>query len=828
MGKKPAARQPSPMWVTTADLPTSAGHPFFERLNRVLEEAGFDAFVEGLCAVFYASRLGRPSLRPGRYFRLLFIGYFEGLSSERGIAWRVADSLSLRAFLDLDVTEAPPNHSTLSRTRRLIDVETHVAVFTWVLERLAGAGLVQGKTVGVDATTLEANAAMRSIERRDTGESYEAFVRQLAKASGIETPTRAELARFDRSRKDRKTSNKEWQSPQDPDAKIAKMKDGRTHLAHKAEHGIDLETGAILSVTVQEASEGDSATLPATLTMAAEQVEAVQPAGAEVEEVVADKGYHSDATLVALDEIGVRSYVSEPERGRRCWQDKKTGETPVGKRAAQKALYGNRRRIRGDRGRRLLRRRGELVERPFAHQYETGGLRRVWVRGHENVRKRVLIQAAGCNLGLLLRRLTGVGTPRSLQGRALSAICGLIALQRGPHNQLGFAYQVAFVRVLGRFPQQAPLEIDGEILRFAALQLGADAETIHAYAGRQQTVSEHQQRIGEYLRLRAFDAAAGERLARFLEDEALRLERTASLLARARAWLRDEHVLAPADSVLRRAIGAARHKARTLLTQRMAERLSAPMRDGLDALIAVDDDQPHSPLNRIKASSSSPSVGGMKRLLARLELIEATGVLGVDVGWVNGNYQRILFHSVRTASADRVRRMAAPRRHLALVCFLHQAWRDTLDQAVDMYGKLLDRNRKLVVQRYRRLGAVLLDPDVGDDELRVRATARVTGLRDPCAVGGTPDRAADDRPRGGLPSPVSSPTWRAGPGPGCGDSSSATRTARPTTCGASSPSSATAMAWSRASRVLATGTPAHLSPRPSRASPVATRPARYT
>ena len=317
-----------------------------------------------------------------------------------------------------------------------------------------------------------------------------------------------------------------------------------------------------------------------------------------------------------------------------------------------------------------------------------------------------------------------------------------IALRRGPHNRLGFAYQVAFVRVLGRFPQQAPLEI-GEILRFAALQLGADAETIHVYARRQQTVSEHQQRIGEYLRLSAFDAAAGERLAQFLEDEALRLERTASLLARARAWLRDEHVLAPADSVLRRSIGAARNKARTLLMQRMAERLSAPMRDRLDALIAVDDDQPHSPLNRIKASSSNPSVGGMKRLLARLELIEATGVLGVDVGWVNGNYQRILFHSVRTASADRVRRMAAPRRHLALVCFLHQAWRDTLDQAVDMYGKLLDRNRKRVddrlddmlkaqrhavdriVQRYRRLGAVLLDPGVGDDELRARLLSTV-------------------------------------------------------------------------------------------------------
>ena len=318
-----------------------------------------------------------------------------------------------------------------------------------------------------------------------------------------------------------------------------------------------------------------------------------------------------------------------------------------------------------------------------------------------------------------------------------------IALRRGPHNRLGFAYQVAFVRVLGRFPRQTPLEIDGEILRFAALQLSADAETIHAYARRQQTISEHQQRIGEYLRLRAFDAVAGERMARFLEDEALRLDRMGSLLARARGWLRDEHVLAPADSALRRAVGGARQKVRALLTQRLAERLSAPMREGLDALVAVDDDQPQSPLNRIKASSSNPSVGGMKRLLARLELIEATGVLAVDVDWVNGNYQRILFHSVRTASADRVRRMAAPRRHLALVCFLHQTWRDTLDQAVDMYGKLLDRNRKLVearlddmlkaqrqavdriVHRYHRLGAVLLDPDVGDDELRVRLLSTV-------------------------------------------------------------------------------------------------------
>ena len=313
-----------------------------------------------------------------------------------------------------------------------------------------------------------------------------------------------------------------------------------------------------------------------------------------------------------------------------------------------------------------------------------------------------------------------------------------IVRRRGRRNRLGFAYQIAFVRVLGRFPRQSPLEIEEEILRFAALQLGIDPETIHAYADRQQTVSEHQQHIGQYLCLRAFDATADKDLARFLEDEALRLERTASLLARARTWLRDERILAPADSVLRRAAGSARHKARELLTQQMATHLSTSMRDRLDALLTVDDDQPRSPLQHIKTNPSSPSAGSMKRLLERLEMIEATDGLEIDVSWVNGNYQRILFLSVRTSSADRMRAMAAPRRHLALVCFLHQAWRDTLDQAVDMYDKLLDRNRKLVerhldeklkaqrrtvdriVHRYRDLGAILLDPDVQDVELRAR------------------------------------------------------------------------------------------------------------
>ena len=277
MGKRQRHAKQASMWVATQDLPRSAAHPFYTRLNQILDQHDFDGFVEGLCERFYADE-GRPGLPPGRYFRLLLIGYFEGLDAERAIAWRAADSFALREFLGLVLPEAPPDHSTISRTRRLIDLETHEAVFTWMLQRLADAGLVKGKTVGIDATTLEANAALRSIVRRDTGESYQDFLTKLAQASGIETPTRADLARIDRKRK-KKGSNDDWTHPHDPDAKITKMKDGRTHLAHKAEHAVDLETGAIVGVTVQDADDGDTTTSIETLIEAAEQIEAVRPDG---------------------------------------------------------------------------------------------------------------------------------------------------------------------------------------------------------------------------------------------------------------------------------------------------------------------------------------------------------------------------------------------------------------------------------------------------------------------------------------------------------------------------------------------------------------------
>ncbi|MGH9159615.1 MAG: transposase [Vicinamibacteraceae bacterium] len=420
MGKRRRRHRQAPMWIATSDLPRTVAHPFYARLNRVLDDAGFDAFVEAACATFYAPVMGRPSLAPGRYFRLLLLGYFEGLDSERAIAWRAADSLSIRSFLGLDLHEPPPDHSTISRTRRLMDLETHQAVFTWVLQRLADAGLVKGTTIGIDATTLEANAALRSIVRHDTGATYEAFLTQLAQASGIETPTRQDRARLDRKRK-KKTSNKDWTNPHDPDAKITKMKDGRTHLAHTAEHAVDLETGAVVAVTVQDATAGDTTTNIETLKTAADALAEVAPDGGGLAEVVADKGYHSNQVLVDLADAGIRTYISEPDRGRRIW--KKHPE-------ARDAVYANRRRIRGDRGKRLLQQRGERLERPFAHAYDTGGMRRVFLRGHQNVLKRLLLQIAGLNLGLLMRTLCGVGTPRSLQGCAVAVLCHLWLLMR--------------------------------------------------------------------------------------------------------------------------------------------------------------------------------------------------------------------------------------------------------------------------------------------------------------------------------------------------------------------------------------------------------------
>src|SRR5436190_10263124 len=361
MGTRKKRQRQEELWYG-GELPTAPGHPFYKRLNEVLENAQFDSFCETNCATFYHNKLGRPSLPPGQYFRIMMIGFFEGLDSERGIAWRLADSLTLRQFLSIRLDEKTPDHVTISRTRRLIDAETHHRIFSWVLEQLAQAGVIKGKTIGVDSTTLEANAAMKSIVRRDTGESYMTYLKRLAEAEGIETPDAAALLRMDRKRK-KKTSNEDWKSSSDEEAEIAKLKDGRTALAYKAENAVDMETGAIVAVTTHGGATADTATLQETVIEAgvavaglvaeetAEGKYAVHSGG--VEEVVGDKGYHSNDVAVGLAELQIRTYIAEPARGVRNWQ---------GKEAEKEVVYANRRRIGGEYGKGLQRRRGVRVE----------------------------------------------------------------------------------------------------------------------------------------------------------------------------------------------------------------------------------------------------------------------------------------------------------------------------------------------------------------------------------------------------------------------------------------------------------------------------------
>jgi len=427
MGTRKKRQRQEGLWYG-GELPAAPGHPFYKRLNEILDNAKFDPFCETSCASFYHHKLGRPSLPPGQYFRVMMVGFFEGLDSERGIAWRLADSLTLRQFLSIGLDEKTPDHVTISRTRRLIDGETHQRILSWVLERLAQAGLIKGKTIGVDSTTLEANAAMKSIVRRDTGESYMAYLKRLAEADGIDAKDAAALLRMDRKRK-KKTSNEDWKSPSDEEADITKLKDGRTALAYKAENAVDMETGAIVTVTTHGGAASDTATITETVMDAAIAVAdlitektpegeyEVHPEG--VQEVVADKGYHSNEVALGLAAMEVRTYIAEPDRGPRNWN---------GKAAEKAAVYRNRRRIQGDRGKRLQRQRGERIERNFAHQFDTGGLDRLYVRGKENVHKKFLIQAAACNLALLMRSTYGSGKPRAAHDAVVDDILTFLAV----------------------------------------------------------------------------------------------------------------------------------------------------------------------------------------------------------------------------------------------------------------------------------------------------------------------------------------------------------------------------------------------------------------
>lgn len=405
LGKRRGEQQE--LLVSTTSLPQSPGHPFYEKLNRLLAETRFDEYVENLCRPYYADGVGRPGIAPGVYFRMLFIGYFEGLDSQRAIAWRCSDSRCLQSFLGYPITQPTPEHSSLTVIRKRLPLAVHEEVFAKILAIAHQKKLLKGKSTALDSTFIEAQAAMKSIVRKDSGEDWKEYLRKLAMESGMENPTDEDLRKFDRNRPNKKVSNDEWVSSTDADSRIARMKDGTTHLAYKTEHAIDVESDLILAAAVYAADEADPATLPRTLALAQTNL-VLSGSDAEIRDVAADKGYHSNECVTWCDSMGVRTYIPEREsRYDRRWTDK-----PVEEKAA---VYGNRRRVRGKRGKALGRLRSEYVERSFAHVCETGGARRSRLRGLVNVAKRYLMYVVGRNLGVIMRALFNMGTPRGLQ-----------------------------------------------------------------------------------------------------------------------------------------------------------------------------------------------------------------------------------------------------------------------------------------------------------------------------------------------------------------------------------------------------------------------------
>ncbi len=407
IGKKDKTRQ-QPLWIPHTAVVGIPGHPFYKKLNELLAKEEFDQWLEGLCKPYFRQG-GRPSIPPGIYFRMLMIGYFEGISSERAIAWRCADSLSLREFLGLDLTQKTPEHSTLSVWRKRLDLAVYQDVFRKVLSIVERHGLLKGEILGVDSTTIEANAAMRSIVRKDTGETYRDYLAGLAREEGIEVSTPEELRKFDRKRKGRKTSNRDFESSTDPDSRIAKMKDGATHLAFKAENAVDVESSVVVSAGIFPADQGDTQNMSETIAQSLGNLKSVDSDKAIVH-LVTDKGYHKAALIEELYwEQGITTYIPERKSPkRRKWNGNDKG---------CRAFHANRRRCKSEYGKWLIRQRAAIVERVFAHLMVTGGLRRIHLHGRENVQKRYLAHVFAYNLSVLMRAVSGMGSPRSPRGR---------------------------------------------------------------------------------------------------------------------------------------------------------------------------------------------------------------------------------------------------------------------------------------------------------------------------------------------------------------------------------------------------------------------------
>jgi transposase len=409
MFRRKATDPQSTLWIPASELPVSAANAFYQRLDAELTKLKFGKQVREVCAPYYKDMPGaggRPGIDPEVYMKMLMIGFFEGLPSERAIATRCADSLAIREFLHFGITESTPHHSSLSVIRKRLGAEVFEQVFGLVLKALKEAKLLRGKQLGMDASVMEANAALRSLVNRLTGEEYAAYVRALAEAEGIDPTDEAAVRRFDKNRPGRRTSNDEWQNPHDPDAKVGRTKRGSTRMIYKPEHVVDLETGAILDADVRPGDEHDTENLTGRILEAEQRINRAleEPENTErAQSVTADKGYFKADEVADLQEIGIETNIADPIENRRF--DKLAPSV----RAAVEAAVAT---VTGCSGRVLQRLRAELVERTFHHVLDCGGARRTTLRGRENIRKRYLIQAACANLSLLMRHLGQAGTPK--------------------------------------------------------------------------------------------------------------------------------------------------------------------------------------------------------------------------------------------------------------------------------------------------------------------------------------------------------------------------------------------------------------------------------
>ena len=403
---KPKSLPQPELFVPAARLVQPATSSFYTKLEQTLQSFQFAEQSRQICAPAYSdSARGRPPVDPAVYFKMLMIGFFENIASERGIAERCSDSISVRFFLGYDLTEATPDHSTLSLIRGRLSEDTYQQVFLLILSALEQQGLVKGRNVGIDASVIEANASLKSLVNRDTQEAYWEYVRRLAGENGVNPKDAEAVRQFDRKRP-KKMSNDDWENPYDPDAKIGPTKAGAIDMIYKPEHTVDLDTGAVLHAEVRLGHEADQKDLAVHVLQAQANINQAQGQPADsltIRSATADKGYHAAGEMGRLQQEGSRTVISDPVKNRNL--DKLTQDEVKVVRAAKRSAGSKS-------GKQLLKQRGMHLERSFAHILDAGGARRTTLRGEENLNKRHKVSAAIYNLSQLMRKIWGVGTPK--------------------------------------------------------------------------------------------------------------------------------------------------------------------------------------------------------------------------------------------------------------------------------------------------------------------------------------------------------------------------------------------------------------------------------